>query len=301
MGQGTAQPVDEQVSIRTPRGALLGMLHLPAGEAAGPAVVLCNAFGEERKSSALAMARLARAAAGAGFPSLRFDYYGCGDSEGDFVEATVRSRLDDIVHAAGFLRERTGAEEVCLLGLRLGGTLAARAAEELADCAGLVLIEPVTDGAAYFGGELRRKLLRQMLTSGRTTASRAGMLKELERDDAVLDVDGFAVRGSTYRELTALGIRAGEVSFAGRVLICQVHFNERPKPELEAACDAYRRAGARVEFCPLVLPPFWSRIEVTLAPELNAAVARWLRKIGTVTIFRVAKRPPSKAYDDENR
>ncbi|MCK4375582.1 MAG: alpha/beta hydrolase, partial [Candidatus Brocadiae bacterium] len=139
MGQGTAQPVDEQVSIRTPRGALLGMLHLPAGEAAGPAVVFCNAFGEERKSSALAMARLARAAAGAGFPSLRFDYYGCGDSEGDFVEATVRSRLDDIVRAAGFLRERTGAEEVCLLGLRLGGTLAARAAEELAECAGLAL------------------------------------------------------------------------------------------------------------------------------------------------------------------
>ena len=268
--------MDEQVLIETRRGTLVGMLHAPEAEARPTAALFCHAFGEERKSSALAMARLARAVARAGFPALRFDYYGCGDSEGEFADATVGTRLEDIATAAAFLRRRTEAEGVCLLGLRLGATLAARAAERLADCAGLVLVEPVTDGAAYFGGELRRKLVRRMMTEGRGDASPAEMLRRLERDDAVLDLDGFAVRGPTYKELAALGIRAGEVSFAGPVLVVQVHFKDRPKPELEAACAAYREAGARVAFHRLVLPPFWNRIEVILAPELEAAVTQWL-------------------------
>jgi len=271
---------DQAVLIETPRGALVGMLHLPEGSGSRTGLVFCDAFGEERKSSALVMARLARAVASAGYPALRFDYYGCGDSEGDFADATVRTRLEDITLASAFLRERTGVRDVCLLGLRLGGTLAARAVEPASGrqhYAGLVLIEPVTDGAAYFGGELRRKLVRQMLTDGRGGASRQEMLKRLEDDNAVLDMDGFAVRGSTYRELTALGIRKEDVSFAGPVLICQVHFNDRPKPELEAACAAYQSAGAQVEFSKLVLPPFWSRIEVILAGELNAAIVSWLK------------------------
>jgi exosortase A-associated hydrolase 2 len=270
--------IDKAVVMQTPRGALVGMLHVPGGATAGTGVVFCDPFGEERKSAALVMARLARAVAAAGFPALRFDYYGCGDSEGEFVDATVRSRLDDIRSAAGFLGERTGVGGICLLGLRLGGTLASLAASELSDCAGLVLIEPVADGAAYFGGELRRKLVRQMITEGRGGASREEILKGLERDDAVLDMDGFGVRGATYRELTALGIRKGEVRFGGPVLVCQVHFNEKPEPELEAACEAYRAAGAQVDLHRLVLAPFWNRLEVILAPELNAAVVSWLQK-----------------------
>jgi exosortase A-associated hydrolase 2 len=276
MAETQPQCTDEPVVLSGPRGALAGMLHLPVGPASAAGVVFCNPFGEERKSSALVMARLARAVAEAGFPTLRFDYYGCGDSEGESIEATVRTQVEDIRLAAGWLVERTGVSAICLLGLRLGATLAACAAQAMTGCSSLVLIEPVTDGAEYFGGELRRKLLRQMLTEGRGRGSRAEMLRELESDEAVLDLDGFAVRGSTYRELKALGIRAGEVRFAGPVLVCQVHFNARPKPELEAACEAYRQAGAQVEFRRLVLPPFWSRIEVILAPELNAAVASWL-------------------------
>jgi len=290
---GNAQCRDEPVLIEAPRGALMGMLHLPAGAVpAEPAkqtgVVFCNPFGEERKSGALVMARLARAVAEAGFPALRFDYYGCGDSEGETIEATVRTQVEDIRFAARWLVARAGVSGICLLGLRLGATLAARAAEGMAGCSGLVLIEPVTDGAEYFGGELRRKLLRQMLTEGRGRGSRAEMLKELESDEAVLDLDGFAVRGSTYRELKALGIRRGEVRFAGPVLVCQVHFNDGPKAELEAACEAYRQAGAQVEFRALVLPPFWARIEVILAPELNTTVVGWLRTAGRALSSRAA-------------
>lgn len=268
--------MDEQVLIETPRGTLVGMVHRPAGRPRGPGVVLCNAFGEERKSSALVMARLARAVAAAGRLALRFDYYGCGDSEGEFAEATARTRLEDVQAAAQHLRRQAGDDRVVLLGLRLGATLAARAAEETPDCAGLALVEPVADGVAYFDGQVRRSLVRKMLTRGTSGSSGAEMRRRLGSDDSTLDLDGFAVGASTYRELGALGIRAGEVGFAGPVLVCQVHFKDAARPELEAVCDAYRQAGAAVSFARLVLPPFWNRIEITLAPELDEAVTAWL-------------------------
>jgi len=268
---------DEPVLLDGPRGRLVGMLHRPpVDDGRRPGVLFCNAFGEERKSSALTMARLARAAARAGFPALRFDYYGCGDSEGEFVEADVETRLADIRTAAGFLRERCGRADLCLLGLRLGGALAAAAAVEMAHCAGLVLIEPITDGERYLGGELKRRLVRRMMTGAGRGAGRRELQDKIESDSAVLDMDGFALRGAAYKQIARLGIRAGEVRCDGPVLVCQVHFNDRPKAELEAACAAYREAGAAVEFRALVLPPLWSRVDVTVAPELDSAVTEWL-------------------------
>jgi exosortase A-associated hydrolase 2 len=272
--------MDEQVLIETPRGKLVGMLHRPSGPPRGPGVVFCHAFGEERKSSALVMARLARAVAAAGRFALRFDYYGCGDSEGKFVEATGRTRLDDVRAATEFLRREAGGKEFVLLGLRMGATLAARAAEELPACAGLVLIEPLADGTAYFSGQIRRSLVRRMLTRGRAgDASPDDSLRsQLTGDTEIIDLDGFAVTAETYRELGALGICAGAVTFRGPVLVCQVHFNDTARPDMEAVCEAYRRAGTEVSFARIVLPPFWSRIEITLAPELDAAVHAWLAR-----------------------
>lgn len=265
-------PSSEPLLIHTERGDLFAVYH-PAPGAAKTAVLFCHAFGEERKSSALTMARLARAVAAAGHPVLRFDYYGTGDSEGPFVEADVQTRLADIRAAAGWLRERTGCGRPALVGLRLGATLAARAAEEL-DPAGLVLLEPVPDGEKYLGGELRRQLVRQMMTHGKGSDSREELAENLQDDEFELDLDGFAIRGATYRQICDLDL--SEVRFAGPVLVVQLHFNEKPKSELEAVCEACREAGAQVTFERLVLPPIWNRIDITLAPELDGCVAQWL-------------------------
>jgi pimeloyl-ACP methyl ester carboxylesterase len=180
--------------------------------------------------------------------------------------------------AARFLCEQTGSSEFILLGLRLGGALAARAAEELPGCVGLALIEPVADGAAYFDGQVRRSLVRNMLTRGNGDAPDPELRRQMESDQEVLDLDGFAISAATCRELSALGIRAGEVEFGGPVLVCQIHFKDAARPDMEAVCDAYRQAGAEVAFTRLVLPPFWNRIEITLAPELDEAVHDWITR-----------------------
>jgi hypothetical protein len=103
-------------------------------------------------------------------------------------------------------------------------------------------------------------------------------MANLERDEFVLDLDGFAMRGATYRGLCTLGIRTGQVVAQGPVLVVQMHFNEKPKAELEGVCEAYREAGADVDFVKLVAQPVWQRIDVTLVPALNDAVTGWLKR-----------------------
>jgi pimeloyl-ACP methyl ester carboxylesterase len=98
---------------------------------------------------------LAARLAGAGFPVLRFDYYGCGDSSGRDDEGTVHQWLEDISAAASELRRRAVCREICVVGLRLGGSLGMIAGARGADFDSLVLWDPVVDGGSYLK-ELRQ-------------------------------------------------------------------------------------------------------------------------------------------------
>ena len=248
-------------------GCLAGMLYLPAeDDPSRPAVVLCNAFADERKSSCLAMVRLARRLASSGFPTLRFDYAGCGDSPGEFVDATVLTRIADIDVAAECAKEQTGRRQICLCGLRLGATLAARAAQARTDVVALALIEPISDGGGYIDGQVRRKLVRQMMTSGQADGHG-------EQDD-IVDLDGYALRPSTIEELRGLNLQ--QTTFAGPVLIVQASFNEKIRRDTAAGVSACGSAGARVDVRALVLPPFWGRIDIADTTPLEDAVAGWM-------------------------
>jgi dipeptidyl aminopeptidase/acylaminoacyl peptidase len=71
--------------------------------------------------------KCSRALARAGFASLRFDFYGSGESEGEFRQMSLRGEIADGRAAVAFLRAQAGIdpERVGLLGLSLGGTVAA--------------------------------------------------------------------------------------------------------------------------------------------------------------------------------
>ncbi len=114
------------------------------------AVLLCPPWGQEYLRAHRSMRRLAELLAAAGCEALRFDYYGTGDSAGDMPDATVPGWELDIEAAIDELKDASGARKVGIVGLRLGGTLAARvAARRARDIAALVLWDPVISGAEY--------------------------------------------------------------------------------------------------------------------------------------------------------
>ena len=129
---------------------LFGVYHTPGHGRPRPCgVVLCSPWGHEYIFSHRAYRQLAHRLSLVGFPVLRFDFTGCGDSSGDCTQGDIRQWLTDISTAIGALREKSGAGQVCVVGLRLGGMLAAMAGAERGDLDGLVLWDPVLRGRTY--------------------------------------------------------------------------------------------------------------------------------------------------------
>jgi len=71
--------------------------------------------------------KCARALARAGIASLRFDFYGSGESDGEFREVTLQGEIADARAAMDFFRRQKGIDpkRLGLLGLSLGGAIAA--------------------------------------------------------------------------------------------------------------------------------------------------------------------------------
>ena len=137
------------------RRPLFGVLHPPRGSSRRPGVVICPPFGQESLRAHRSLRELATRLADAGFPALRFDYRGSGDSAGEPEEARLEGWVEDVSIAVEEMRESTGERRVTLAGLRLGGTVAALGARLVGGAEMLVLWEPVVDGAAHLA-ELRR-------------------------------------------------------------------------------------------------------------------------------------------------
>ncbi len=113
------------------------------------AVLLCPPIGWEYMRTHWTMRKVARRLALEGHHVLRFDYHGTGDSSGAADEPTVDRWVEDIRQATAELRHLSGASSVCLVGVRLGATLASLAATGDATVDQLVLWDPVVRGDAY--------------------------------------------------------------------------------------------------------------------------------------------------------
>lgn len=135
---------------------LFGVYH-PA-ESAQPracGVVICAPFGHEYIRAHRLLRQLAGQLSRDGFHVLRFDYLGCGDSAGEPHDGTPSQWTADIATAIDELRDTAEVRRVCLIGLRLGATLAAHAAERRDDVGAVVLWDPIVDGGRHLE-ELQR-------------------------------------------------------------------------------------------------------------------------------------------------
>ena len=120
------------------------------GNRAPRAAVLCNPWGQEYLRAHRSMCRLARMLAASGWDTLRFDYYGTGDSGGDLIEANLGGWEKDIEWTIEEARATSGANRVALIGLRLGANLAASVAVRRSkEIEALILWDPVVRGPEF--------------------------------------------------------------------------------------------------------------------------------------------------------
>ena len=142
---------------------LRGVLHLPAQPLPGPVpgVVLFHGFTGNRMESHGMFVKCSRALAEAGVASLRFDFYGSGESDGEFRQMTLSGEIADGRAAVAFMRKQSGIdpERVGLLGLSLGGAVAATLAAAI-EARALVLWSAVAHTRRL--GEVIKRTIRKI-------------------------------------------------------------------------------------------------------------------------------------------
>lgn len=124
---------------------VVGMLHAPRGEGAFPAVLFLHGFTGTKVEGRRLFVRLARRLAACGIASLRIDFRGSGDSAGDASEMTVSSERADALAALRFLAERddVDSDRIAILGMSLGGMIAAYTLAAMPTVKTAVLWNPV--------------------------------------------------------------------------------------------------------------------------------------------------------------
>ncbi len=130
---------------------LFGWYHAPrAGVERHIGVILCRPLNYEAICTHALYRYFAEQLAHAGYPALRFDYDGTGDSfGGDEEPCRVQAWQESTRCAIETLRETSVTDNVVLFGMRLGATIATTVAAERDDISGLILWGACPTGSSY--------------------------------------------------------------------------------------------------------------------------------------------------------
>ncbi len=271
--------------------------HAPSAAPARGSVLAVHAFAEEMNKTRAATADGARALAAAGFAVLQIDLTGCGDSAGDFEDASWTAWIADLTDAWSWLSERSSGRR-WLWGTRLGALLAEQFASQCAPQAdGLLLWQPVISGAQHLNQFLRLKTVGSLLrnahnatqnamqsavgeaaTSGTTPAAAsitapsaradlaAGLSVEIagyRLNPSLADAIEFAQMGK--RETTPSRVRWFEVSSQPSAV---------SSPMATRVADRWRAAGCDVAVSTIAGSAFWQTQEIERCDALvDATVA----------------------------
>jgi exosortase A-associated hydrolase 2 len=160
----------------------------PEGGPARGVVLFLPPFGEEMNKSRRTVALNARALAAAGYCVMLLDPSGCGDSSGDFCDATWGDWKRDADCAITRLKQLFDLP-ITVWGLRLGALLACEVAVGRSDIHALLLWQPVLNGEQHIDQFLRFELAGRAL-KGNVGFDRASLWDEL-RNGRPLQVAGY--------------------------------------------------------------------------------------------------------------
>lgn len=257
------------------KGQRFCIYHLPRTPVARGAVLYIHPFAEEMNKSRRMAALQSREMAEAGYGVLQLDLHGCGDSSGDFGDATWDGWKEDAVSAVSWLRSRTSSP-LTLWGLRAGCLLAANVAVDLPEKPNLIFWQPVLSGKQHWQ-QFKRLKAASELVSGRGKETRDAFL---DQPDAGLNVE---IAGYSVDHRLSAGLEKSELSpfhdQAGHVAWFELSAREdgRMSPASLGRIEQWRAAGFRLESSLVAGPAFWQTTEIEEAPRLIDATLAAMR------------------------
>jgi exosortase A-associated hydrolase 2 len=243
---------------------------------AGMAVIFVAPFAEEMNKSRRMFTLAAEALRDRGVASLVVDFFGTGDSAGDFAAARWATWRSDVGRACDWLRER-GHARLALIGLRLGAMLALDVACGYPGIARVMLWQPVLAGDALVTQFLRTDVVARMLTQADSRSTTDALRARLRNGESI-EVAGYTLAPELVRALENL--RLETLAPTNGVPVDWIDLVSDPARGATPAGERVRRnwqqQGIKMRFRTVVGPPFWSSVEIAVAPELVQATAALL-------------------------
>lgn len=259
--------------------------HAASGTLRG-VVLHVHAFAEEMNKSRRMAGLQARSLAQAGFGVLQLDLLGCGDSAGDFGDATWARWIADVAWGTQHVIRRataahgTSAADVplWLWGHRLGALLAVEAADAATRVAGkaphLLFWQPLVSGKTALQSFLRLKAAAEMLDGGSKGVTE--MLKRELAEGRPVEVAGYRLHPELASGMSAASL--APPAEPGRAVWLEVAPDPAVglSPAVRLALDRWQSAGWQVETACVGGPPFWQTTEIEDAPALVSHSTRAL-------------------------
>lgn len=256
------------------QGQRFCLFHPSRGPELRGRVVYIHPFAEEMNKSRRMAALGSRALAAAGFSVLQIDLYGCGDSSGDFGDASWQDWIDDVVRACDWLRTRDAAHAAAplwLWGLRAGCLVAAGAAPRLDERLNFCFWQPIVTEKLALQQFLRLKLAADLLT-GNSRGVMDSLRQQLAQHKSI-EIAGYLLSPDLAKGLETAQLAPPATPAAGRL----AWFDVSTRAEAEAspaACQViakWKAATYASHHQQVQGPSFWQTTEIEDAPNLIAA------------------------------
>lgn len=144
--------MEDKVFFNNSKGdKLCGIIKNPTGNKAKPIIVLAHGFSTHKNSGTYT--ELAQRLSSHNISTLRFDFYGHGESEGKFEDITITEAVDDILQVIKFLKSK-GYKRIGIMGSSFGGISSIMAASKTKELYLLALKSPISN---YLDKELETK------------------------------------------------------------------------------------------------------------------------------------------------
>lgn len=249
------------------KGPLFCLSFLPPDKS-GEIILFLPPFAEELNRCRVMVAMQARQLATKGIGTLLLDYYGTGDSAGDFAETTWAQWQQDIQSAIAWLRHQ-GYENISLWGMRLGALLAAYIASQSPSSFGrLLLWQPIVDGNKYLTQFLRIRLTF-LMERGQTNET-TQLIKSALEQYGKTEIAGYELSAQLFHELDAM-----QLNKLNQLAGLEIHWFEwvmeetaEPSPASQKIIQAWRQQNNNIIVHPYTGPLFWQAHERELNPLL---------------------------------